>query len=441
MAGGAPERDEIERCLLFGLLWHESGLSRDDLHRHLKVPLERLRRFEDAEEAPPWEVLYGIAGLGGLPLFMIPELRWFLQSVPRTTGAAPALGYHDEQEMRRVGTELVRLFIAERPDGRLAAAPPAPEAPEAAEPALPAAADLAEDRRLAEELWRPLSERSVLEWRDLPGERKELRSWALVELLCHESARRTAHDEDEAPGSTRFWAAERLADLAVRIASLIVQWPWEPMAHGLRDYAWAHLGHVRRAAGDLKGAEEAFHYADEHFARAGSYGPLDAARPFLLKALLRRDQDRPEDARALLQRAQDRATPDNGAPAVALAEIELRLGAADAAQAALEGALAAFAGASRVEPWWAALALRLAFALAARRAGEGRLAEGAALLERAAPLARAARSRPGAAALASAFVKLAAKGQLDPARAEALWNDFRTLTAPAGRPRPSETVQ
>ncbi len=436
MASGAPGRDEMDRCLLFGLLRNEGGVSLEDLQRLLKVPLTRLRRYEDGEEAPPWEVLYAVAVVTGLPLFMIPELRWYLQGRPRKTGAAAAFGYHDEQEMRRAGTQLTQILDAERPDARLAPRSPEPD------PDLAAAVALAaDDRRQAEEVWRPLAERAALEWRELPGDRQELRSWAIVELLCHESARRTAQDEAEPPGSTRFWAAERLADLAMRIASVLVVWPWEPLAHGLRDYAWAHVGHVRRAAGDLAGAAEAFHYADGHFERAGSYGPLDPARPFVLKALLRRDQNRPADARALLQRALARATPDDGAPAAALAEIELHLGDADAAQAALERALAAFAAASRIEPWWAALALRIAFGLAARRAGEGRLAEGAALLERAAPLAKAARSRPGVAALASAFVKLAAKGQLDPARAEALWNDFRALTSPAGRPRPAETVQ
>lgn len=426
MASGELQRDiSTNRCLLLTLLCSERGLGLEDLQRTFQLPMRQLKRFEEGTEAPPWELLYAIAASEEMPLFMVPELHWYLLGQPRTSGPALKYDYQDEQELRRTGTGLVRS-LSELPDPRLCGPV---EAAAGLDPAL--AALVAEERERAAEQWAALRNDHTLEWHKLPGCRTELHSWALAERLCHESARRAVQEDPELSTRSRLWTAEKYAGVGLRIACMVVGVPWDPVGHQVREYAWAHVGHVRRIAGEREGAEEAFYYADEHFALAAAYGPLAAARPFLYKALLRRDQGRLDEAIDLLQRAAVLAGPDDPGPAVALAEAHLLRGEADAAAAALEPALER---APRAEHWWAGEVLRLAFELAARQAGAGRVAEGAALLERAAPLAERARARPGVAALASVFVKLAAKGRLDAARAEALWNDFRALTGP----RPGE---
>ncbi len=90
------------------------------------------------------------------------------------------------------------------------------------------------------------------------------------------------------------------------------RWPSADFADGgeavrarLRGIAWAHLGNALRAQDDLEGAERAFLSADA-FWKAGegvADGLLEEGLIFALKASLRRDQRRFDEAKELLERA------------------------------------------------------------------------------------------------------------------------------------------
>ena len=99
-----------------------------------------------------------------------------------------------------------------------------------------------------------------------------------------------------------------LAELAVEVGSVLGA--WEPAEqdwlYELRAYAWAHLGNARRVAGNLPSAELAFACADSWW-KQGERLTGDAlgyeARLHALKASLRREQRRFDEALRLLDRA------------------------------------------------------------------------------------------------------------------------------------------
>lgn len=150
------------------------------------------------------------------------------------------------------------------------------------------------DRDGAEALWQRLKLYPVEDHRFLVENGRSLRTWALSEKLCAESARAAAAD----PGR-----ALELADLALGIASQ-VPGPagWRSRLQG---YAWAFVANARRVANDLPGAEKAFARAWNLWKAASpdEEGPVAEWRLMDLEASLRRDQRRLTEALSLLDQA------------------------------------------------------------------------------------------------------------------------------------------
>jgi transcriptional regulator with XRE-family HTH domain len=150
------------------------------------------------------------------------------------------------------------------------------------------------EREQAEALWESLRKRKPAERLKLVEEKLEIRSWALCELICRESAEAARDSADR---------AVELAELALRIAELA---PGEGIWRSrLQGYAWAHVGNARRVRSDLPGAEEAFRRAAELWQAGASFRPdvLSEARMMDLEASLRRDQGQFAEALDLLDRA------------------------------------------------------------------------------------------------------------------------------------------
>ena len=118
--------------------------------------------------------------------------------------------------------------------------------------------------------------------------------WAVCELLCIESQRLCGEDPVKAAS---------LCEIALAAADLAEG--GEGVRAKLRALAWAHLGNALRARDDLDGAEGAFTSADE-FWKIGegvAEGFFEEGLIFALKASLRRDQRRFDEAKELLEHA------------------------------------------------------------------------------------------------------------------------------------------
>jgi tetratricopeptide (TPR) repeat protein len=159
-------------------------------------------------------------------------------------------------------------------------------------------ADLEKSRAGAPALWERMARLPYEKQRGLMRDTDRFLSWGFCELLCRMSREAALHDA--------IRAVER-AELAVLAAERLR--PGEPAEEewllGLRALASAHLGNARRVLGELRGAEEAFAWAAELWERYEretgdplGYGPVILD----LKASLRRDQRRFEEALDLLDR-------------------------------------------------------------------------------------------------------------------------------------------
>lgn len=149
-------------------------------------------------------------------------------------------------------------------------------------------------RERAPALWRMLKRHPPAERRRLAESTRELRSWALCELICAESIKAAADNADR---------AVELAELALLIAELTpLEGVWRSRVQG---YAWAHVGNARRVRGDLPGAEQAFLRARKLWedGEAGDPGILSEAQVLSLEASLRIDQVRLAEAAVLLDGA------------------------------------------------------------------------------------------------------------------------------------------
>jgi transcriptional regulator with XRE-family HTH domain len=156
------------------------------------------------------------------------------------------------------------------------------------------AKDRKAERQAAQSLWariKPLTRKEQLEaLRGAPSGSQ----WAVCELLCSESQRLCGEDPVKAAS---------LCQLALTAADLAAG--GEGIRAKLRGIAWAHFGNALRAQDDLEGAERAFFSADQIW-KAGeglADGLLEEGIIFALKASLRRDQRRFEEAKDLLERA------------------------------------------------------------------------------------------------------------------------------------------
>ncbi|MFY9824397.1 MAG: helix-turn-helix domain-containing protein [Thermoanaerobaculia bacterium] len=151
-----------------------------------------------------------------------------------------------------------------------------------------------EARRRAEELWLRLSPYTPEAQWALVQEPGPFQHWALLEKICAESERAAAKDPRR---------ALELANLAVHLGEVV------PGEDGwrlrLQGYALAHVGNAKRVGNDLAGAESAFARSDELWKAGASADPglLDASRLLDLKASLRRDQRRLQEALNLLDEA------------------------------------------------------------------------------------------------------------------------------------------
>jgi transcriptional regulator with XRE-family HTH domain/tetratricopeptide (TPR) repeat protein len=166
-------------------------------------------------------------------------------------------------------------------------------APEIGNPGAPAG-DRGAERRAAQALWTRIKllprKEQVETLRGAPPEAQ----WAICDLLCIESQRLCGEDPAR---------AIPLCELALVAADLAEG--GEGVRAKLRGIAWAHLGNALRARDDLEGAERAFASAEELW-KAGegaADGFLEEGLIFALKASLRRDQRRFDEAKKLLDRA------------------------------------------------------------------------------------------------------------------------------------------
>jgi transcriptional regulator with XRE-family HTH domain len=157
-----------------------------------------------------------------------------------------------------------------------------------------AARDRKAERQAAQALWtriKPLPRKEQMEaLRGAPPEAQ----WAVCDLLCIESQRLCGEDPVKAAS---------LCALALAAADLADG--GEGVRAKLRGIAWAHFGNALRAQDDLDGAERAFISADENWkvGEGVADGLLEEGLIFALKASLRRDQRRFDEAKDLLERA------------------------------------------------------------------------------------------------------------------------------------------
>lgn len=122
----------------------------------------------------------------------------------------------------------------------------------------------------------------------------ELRSWHFCEWLLEESLLLLDLDPTK---------ARELSAFAVAVAeSLSPQTYGAGLIYDLQARSWASQGEVMRVLSDLRSAETAFTRAESLIAR-GTGDALESAYILELKAALRREQRRPEEAHRLLDAA------------------------------------------------------------------------------------------------------------------------------------------
>ena len=156
------------------------------------------------------------------------------------------------------------------------------------------ARDRKAERRAAQALWTRIKllprKEQVEALRGAPSEAQ----WAVCDLLCSESQRQCGEDPVKAVS---------LCELALVAADLAEG--GEGVRAKLRGLAWAHLGNALRARDDFDGAEGAFTSAEAFWkiGEGAADGLLEEGLIFALKASLRREQRRFDEAKDLLERA------------------------------------------------------------------------------------------------------------------------------------------
>jgi tetratricopeptide (TPR) repeat protein/DNA-binding XRE family transcriptional regulator len=124
--------------------------------------------------------------------------------------------------------------------------------------------------------------------------------WSVAEWLADESLRTISRNPER---------AAELAEAALVVAELV---PGdERFRRRLEGFAWAHLGNVHRAGGDLKQADAAFSRSIASWAAGAGGDPyrfLDAGRVWGMEASLRMHQDRFPEALLLIHEALAEAT-------------------------------------------------------------------------------------------------------------------------------------
>jgi tetratricopeptide (TPR) repeat protein len=171
----------------------------------------------------------------------------------------------------------------------------------------------------------PAIERSELRYLDLSRALQQERNEApalLAELCGHPAEQQRLLVANSARYQTwgvyeklldRSWAlrttargrAEELALLALHLSPHLDESHYRAdLVEDLRARAWSYIGNLRRIGGDMEGAEQAFQCAYAHLKR-GTREPVERALFLDLKASLRGDQHRLEEAATLQRRAID----------------------------------------------------------------------------------------------------------------------------------------
>lgn len=188
-----------------------------------------------------------------------------------------------------------RGTVGERDDGRMD--PAAPLLDRLAE----VRSTLSRERDAAPSLWLELAALPAGERLSLLAGEPRFQTFGLCELLLAQAAGPPiAAGEAGHLAALALAAAERL-DGAVHAASVVAD---------LKARAWAEIGEARRAAGELRAAEEALAAAAACLAH-GTGDLLVDARLLEFEAAVRADQGRPGEAAALLRQAVARYTQVN----------------------------------------------------------------------------------------------------------------------------------
>ncbi len=125
---------------------------------------------------------------------------------------------------------------------------------------------------------------------------EELHTWGVCQLLLKKVREQVFSDPVQ---------AVETAHLAVRLAGHLGNTYHPDWILELRARAFAHLGNARRVLGELKAADDAFLLAEECLQASGTDNPRTDAEVLSLKASLRLDQRRLEEAQDLIDRALD----------------------------------------------------------------------------------------------------------------------------------------
>lgn len=155
-------------------------------------------------------------------------------------------------------------------------------------------------REEARRLWARLEHRKADERLLLVEESVEVRTWAVVELVCTRSI-------DRAPSSPA--EALELAELALRFAELCLGDEW--LRQRAQGYAWFHLANARRVTNDLPGADMALSKAKPLWKAGapGDPGLFDETWVYWIEATVRKAQRRFPEARRRIEQA---LTADRG---------------------------------------------------------------------------------------------------------------------------------
>jgi transcriptional regulator with XRE-family HTH domain len=235
------------------------GWNQRELAEAAGVDKALISLYEQGKKAPSKRTLERLVAAVGLPFSLFEDTLPFIRLVRSSLEGAPPdeAAAAGASTMARSVSDVVHATVAQALAGlsRLSA----PED----EPSVESA------RIRAEEQWLRLRRHPVRDQRVLVEAAREFQTWAFAERLCAESETAAAGD----PGR-----ALDLAELALRVANLVPG--GESWRSRLQGYAWAHVGHARRAGGDLAGASDAFARARTLWAAGspGDQGLLDERR-------------------------------------------------------------------------------------------------------------------------------------------------------------------
>jgi len=288
-----------DSSLLVTLLRSLRGWSQSELAVAAGVEKRTIRRFETGESRLTPEKLGVLCAAVGLPPAfarhgLLPMLRLGLD-LASGRRRPPSDSLYDEAEAigEEIGDRLgavaktrlvVLLAEAERSwDERVEHYPPRHE-----------------HRQAAEEAWRSLKAHNREERAFLLDAAEELWNWALTELLCVESGRRSG-GAGSAEGAD-LSEAEELAGLALAVAERAFgEEAWKARLQG---YATAFVANVLCIQGDLSAADRTLARAWALWNAGGSAPcPLEEWRLLEIEANLRRAQLRFEEALVLQERA------------------------------------------------------------------------------------------------------------------------------------------